>query len=448
MAKPYQEGSGWSVRLRVKGQDIYLSGYSTEKAAIKAADARVEALASVGKPVGQGPWRTTIAHAMQKYSIERLGYLKGAKQVAHRFNRYLRSLGLDVIQVRRLATSATDNRARRVFFSVQLVDCPVEREMPNSLKIHRSKQNDSKAKTDAYRTRLAKMKMAEVTRHQLQSLIDAMVDDGYSAATVALERAELRKLFNYARTIWLWPEPQHNPASKLTMPKVDNARDRVLSNSEWRRLSAALAVYGNSFVLPALLLLLETTMRSSEVLLRARWKDVDVERCVLALQDAKAGRREVPLSPRAMAVLEALYHRRDPDSSDERILPLTYEALKKAWSFACEKAGVTDATLHDLRHTGTTRYALVYNGNMPLLKIITGHKTNSQIQRYINIKPDDVVRMMHGRSLDEDSAPAGMTASEVSAMVRTPQAPASSRQLASAARAGTVIRVDFGRRAA
>ena len=39
MAKPYTEGKGWAVRLRVKGRDIYLSGYASEAAARKAAEA-------------------------------------------------------------------------------------------------------------------------------------------------------------------------------------------------------------------------------------------------------------------------------------------------------------------------------------------------------------------------------------------------------------------------
>lgn len=95
-------------------------------------------------------------------------------------------------------------------------------------------------------------------------------------------------------------------------------------------------------------------------------------------------------------------------SSDTPILPTTYEALKKAWVVACEEAGVDNANPHDLRHTGTTRYAIEFNGNMPVLKLITGHKTDSQLMRYINLKADHVVNMMHGKPMDEANAPAGL----------------------------------------
>ncbi len=45
---------------------------------------------------------------------------------------------------------------------------------------------------------------------------------------------------------------------------------------------------------------------------------------------------------------------------------------------------------------------------MPVLKVITGHKTDSQLLRYVNIKAEDVSRLLHGRPLDHDDAPAGL----------------------------------------
>lgn len=255
--------------------------------------------------------------------------------------------------------------------------------------------------------------MADVTTHQLQSLVDAMRQDGYEAATISLERAELRSLFNHAQRNWNWSEPGRNPASALTMPKIENSRDRVLSNAEWDRLIAALKDSTNAMIAPVLALLLQTAMRSSEILLTARWQDIDWDRCILKLGDAKAGARNVPLSPAAVTILRQLKEKIGDADQQARIFSITYEALKAAWKRACDRAGIKDANLHDLRHTSATRFALEFNGNLPVLKIITGHKTDIQLQRYVNIKVDDVVRMMHGRSLDEADAPAGLTAARL-----------------------------------
>jgi len=69
----------------------------------------------------------------------------------------------------------------------------------------------------------------------------------------------------------------------------------VLTNAEWNRLSAVLKRGTNHYIAPAVALLLVTTMRVSEALLRSRWEAVDLDRCILKLGRAKAGRREVPL---------------------------------------------------------------------------------------------------------------------------------------------------------
>ncbi len=50
-------------------------------------------------------------------------------------------------------------------------------------------------------------------------------------------------------------------------------------------------------------------MRVSEALLTTRWKDVDLDRCILRLRKAKAGCRDVPLSPEAVAILRQLKER-------------------------------------------------------------------------------------------------------------------------------------------
>jgi integrase len=276
------------------------------------------------------------------------------------------------------------------------------------LKKHRAalaKQGQNSAKT---RSRLACTAVADITPHLVQEYINALVQDGYKPATVALERAELRRFFNHARNVWLWQLSSRNPATNLRLPKVDNARDRIISNDEWQRLAAELAEYDNPYALPGLALLLETTMRSSEPLLRARWRDVHWSRCVLSLPDAKSGGRDVPLSPAAIQILHQLQETATTNAPEANILPTTYEALKKAWKVACQRAKVDSAKIHDLRHTGATRYALEYGGNIPVLQQITGHKTVQLLMRYVHIRADDVVRLMHGRAMGEGAAPAGL----------------------------------------
>lgn len=347
-----------------------------------------------------------MARALQLYALERLPFLKGARQEANRINFYLRAAGLEIIMVSK--PSKLDAVIPGIHWEVSLISGKLPRKTPNSLQDHRQRQEDGSVETHQHMRQLARTPMAEITAYLLQELINAMMQNGYKAATIALERALLRRLFNFAKTKWYWIEPQRNPAAALDMPSVDNMRSCVLSNAEWRRISEALEKARNRHAALAIALLLETAMRASEPLVHARWSDVDWMRCVLNLQDAKAGSREVPLTPTAMTILAELDSIRSAGDVEAPILPITYEAVRAVWKRACVAAGVSDVRIHDLRHTAATRFSLELNGNLPLLKVITGHKTYSQLLRYINVKAEDVARLLNKRPLTADSAPAGL----------------------------------------
>lgn len=157
------------------------------------------------------------------------------------------------------------------------------------------------------------------------------------------------------------------------MPSVDNVRTRVMSSEEQSRLDEAIRDCRNRLVGPTATLLTETAMRASEPLEHARWRDVNWERKLMSLKEAKGGRRDVPLSPKAIEALRELQSLAEA-GSDDKVVAISYESLKAAWARACERAGVDNLRLHDLRHTAATRLALK-SGNVFLVKALTGHRT-------------------------------------------------------------------------
>jgi len=409
MATPFREGKVWSYRLRIKSEDIFQTGFPTLAAARKAMEDQRQALKSEGKPAHRGPWRTNVAEALAQYARERLPVLKGAVQDATRMNRYLRAAGLNTIKLKAAAGVVDGSTKGSVIWVVEFVPARTARVVPQGLSAHRQAQAVRTNASDKQRRHVALKTFADVETHDLQKLVYAMEHDEYQPATVGLERAMLRQLFNYAAEIWHWPTPAKNPAKKLKLLPIDNARNRVLTNAEWKKICDKLEKTRNPFVGPALALLLETSMRSGEALVEATWGDFDADRCILHLRNAKAGARDVPLNPGAMHVLQQLISTSlAPLDPAARILPLTYEALKAAWQRACERASVKGVNLHDLRHTAATRFSLELNGDIPILKVITGHKTIESLLRYVNVTAADAVRKLHGTPLDEDSAPAGL----------------------------------------
>ncbi|GAB2901697.1 hypothetical protein GCM10027046_33440 [Uliginosibacterium flavum] len=407
--KPYKEGSAWSFRLRIQGEDIYRTGYTSLKEAQREADRLRESIVGNTKPHHKGPWQTSLGEALQLYASERLPAMKGARQDANRINKYLRACRLSTAKVIALCDPVIQSAQTSLYFQVLFEAPSTDRKVPASLLAHRQKQACDASHSDKIRQKIARTPVAQLQPYHLQELINAMLKDGFKPATIGLEHALLRRLFSYARKIWRWREPAQNPARGLELPQINNARSRVLTNAEWGKISQALSNSSNEMVELALTLLLETAMRVSEPLLHAAWRDVDFDRRILKLTDAKAGPREVPLSPGALEVLLKLKALQGSECTPEsKILPLTYETLKAAWRRAREAAEVEDVRIHDLRHTAATRFTLELNGNLPVLKVITGHKTYSQLSRYINLNAADVARLLHDRPLTEDDAPAGL----------------------------------------
>lgn len=405
MAKPRKEGSGWSVRSRFQGHSLYISGCATSAAAKKELDRQVAVLSSGGKPKGFGPDGTMVAQAMQDYALERLIFMKGAPQEANRINRFLRAAGLATLELSRCKPRvldvavhgepplATDLKGKGQLFRISLQAPVAVRAIPQGLGKHRASLAVTTSASDGIRERLARMTMADVEPHHVQKLMDAYRAENREASTLALERALIRRLFNYSSNCWNWKTPVKNPGTGLTMPSVDNGRDRVMSLEEQARLDEAVQGCRNNLVGPTLTLLRETAMRSSEPLEHARWNAVNWSTKILSLSDGKAGKRDVPLSPVAIEALRQLWDL-GRGEQDDPIVHITYEALKASWELVCKRASVKGLRLQDLRHTAATRMALK-TGNIFLVKALTGHKTLSQVARYVNVKAGDVVNVMH-----------------------------------------------------
>ncbi len=229
-AQAYKEGSGYAIRVRHKGNDIYLSAKKTAAAARKAANKQRTAIDERGAPKGQGPDTTMAAQALQDYAIKRLPFKKGAVQEALRMNVYLRAAHLETLVVKPIktvaptATTAKKPRAGKgsgkppkkvaVFFEVTLAPYTDTRAIPNGLHAHRRAQLTKTAGAAQHRAALATKPLGKITRDDMQAYIDAMGAEGSVPATMALERSIWRVLFNYAFSTWGWSTLADNPTTR------------------------------------------------------------------------------------------------------------------------------------------------------------------------------------------------------------------------------------------
>jgi len=148
----------------------------------------------------------------------------------------------------------------------------------------------------------------------------------------------------------------------------------------------------------------------------------------------------VPLSPKAIEALRELARLNLPEP-EAPIVQMSYESLKAAWKRACERAGITDLRIHDLRHTAATRMAL-RSGNIFLVKALTGHKTLSQLERYVNVKASDVVALLHASEASKAAAESKDDGHSNFALTAPQEQTARCVEVA----ASNVVQVNFGQR--
>lgn len=402
MASIYQEGAGWVVRNRSRSDPFYKPGFKSKGKAEAWLRRRTLTVEAQGRPFGLGPERTTLAQALADYVPARIPYLKSGDQLCRRINRFIRYGCLPTYQTkpvaRRVLETGDGCDKETVYFELKRVPATTARVIPPGLGAYRAAQARRAEASERLRERLACMKVAEITRQHIQQLVHTLQREQRAAQTIAHERAVLREFFNFAKHQWNWATPADNPATELNMPTIDNARSRVLTPDEQARLEVALQQSRNPYLAPFIGLLLETAMRQSELLVTAQWRDIDWSRRVLRLWDAKDGGRDVPLTQGALDILETLPH----GAAEDRVIPMTLHALNAAWYRALERAEIKDLHKHDLRHCAVTRFATLLGGNIFLLKVFSGHKTLSQLVRYVNPGTDEALQALEaakGRAL-------------------------------------------------
>ena len=201
--------------------------------------------------------------------------------------------------------------------------------------------------------------------------------------TVNKELNLLGKVIDTARRDW--SINMDNPVRLIQRPKNNRPRDRRLNEGE---LEGILDATQSTALSSIVLFALETAMRRGEIA-KAKWKHLQQSQRVLLVPETKTGvPRCIPLSCKAMTVLQAL-----PRINDEIIFGLRSDSISQAFERTCNRAGIQDLHFHDLRPEATSR--LFEKGLNPMqVSSITGHKTFEMLKRYTHLKAEDLVKLL------------------------------------------------------
>ena len=196
--------------------------------------------------------------------------------------------------------------------------------------------------------------IGEITRRDVIEALDKVMDrDEPYAANRLL--AAVRKLFNWALERGV---AETSPVANIKAPGKEVQRERVLSDGEIRTLWEACEEADYPFG-PLVKMLLLTAQRRDEVA-TMRWPDIEPESKLWTIprEQTKADRaHEVPLSPLALEILEALPRFAGPyiftTTGGER--PVS--GFSKGKKSLEKLSGMEDWRLHDLRRTAATNMA-------------------------------------------------------------------------------------------
>ena len=202
--------------------------------------------------------------------------------------------------------------------------------------------------------------------------------------TVRRELAIVQHCFEIAKREWGLPILV-NPVQQIAIPEAQRSRERRLEDGESNLLASATT--SAWYLQPFIVLAIETGMRRGE-LLSIRWKDVDMTAPTIRILKTKNGHpRTIPLTPKAVEILASLARK------DERVFPVTPNAVRLAWERLRKRAGLQDLRLHDLRHEAVSRF-FEYGLTVPEVALISGHRDPRMLSRYTHLRPEKVAEKL------------------------------------------------------
>lgn len=210
--------------------------------------------------------------------------------------------------------------------------------------------------------------------------------DTIAAGTVKRELTTLKRVIDYKkRELGIQINPVNTEDVKR--PAVNDERDVRLTAQQMHRLLEECYAARNEYLGPFVELALETGARRSN-LLRLKWGDIDLDKRTILFRAIKNSRspeeikdHQTGLSPRAIDILNAL------PKGDDRVLPVSSDAVRKAFVRARERAQVPHFTFHDIRHE---RISNLIESDWSIIKVmaVTGHKDVKSLKRYANMQPE------------------------------------------------------------
>ena len=229
------------------------------------------------------------------------------------------------------------------------------------------------------------MKMDAITRGKVRHILGRM-EDTHSPATIKHVYALMRRIYNWAI--------EHDyysgnvPTKKIKPPKVNNEVTACLTTNEVEKLLKTLDEWSNQLAALVVKFALFTGMRQDEIL-GLEWNNIDLERKFVRLDDPKGNPTNIPISDRAIGVVEKARSLQPfhgcpyvfPNRKGDRRVTFFH-----IWDRIRKASGIRETfRFHDLRHTFASYLASSGEVDIYTLQKLLNHQDPKMTQRYAHL---------------------------------------------------------------
>lgn len=192
-----------------------------------------------------------------------------------------------------------------------------------------------------------------------------------------------------------WGYVEGNPVAQVEGFR-ENKRDRYITDEEFKAIKEAARSIPSAKHLPEIMDALYYTAQRSGKIFSLKWSQVDLKERRIILGESTSTKKvpeEIWINQPLFELLSRLkavrglqkvvgpyvFQKRDGKP---------YRSLKTTWKTCCEKAGVIDARLHDIRHKSLTDMAKKGYSLQEIAKA-AGHTQISTTMRYTHLRAED-----------------------------------------------------------
>lgn len=236
----------------------------------------------------------------------------------------------------------------------------------------------------SYLDALTKKNVSDVTTPDLQSFMDKLAKENYTAKSISRKTNSTKTFFKFLKVSGLLED---DPARALEHPKFENKPPRILSELEYRALRDVSR--GDLRMFAIIELFLQTGIRIGE-LAKLTLDDVELDSTNPTMHvrpEEGSVERNIPLNKPAVEALKKYLEVR-PKTPNKAFFvtktgkPLLIRNIRTAIDRYFRLSGIVEAKVNDLRHTWIAHH-LKSGTSLLLISKLAGHKRVSTTERYL-----------------------------------------------------------------